>query len=113
MCFQMKPHQQHRVKRKRVRSRKRTTESLTQSKTWPVNAEAVLQLPNQKKEPPSLSIIDFNNLTRGGLDLATGYLKNKNKNKNVKPKKTLRPKRKSRKSRGTMTEEDPGEVNVY
>lgn len=99
------------MKRKRVRSRKRTTESLTQSKTWPVNAEVKLQLPTQKKEPPSLSIIDFNNLTRGGLDLATGYLKNKNKNKNVKAKKSIRPRRKSKKSRGTMTDEDPAKVN--
>lgn len=50
---------------KRGRGRqKRTAEALVQSRQWQVRGEP--------PKPPSLSIIDFNSLTRGGLEQSQG-----------------------------------------
>lgn len=68
--------------RKQMRNRSRTTESNVQSRSWLVNIDT---LQDKKLTPPSLSIIDFNNLTRGGLDTAKSNInKESNKTKSKK-----------------------------
>ncbi|XP_046683364.1 cytosolic carboxypeptidase 6-like [Homalodisca vitripennis] len=73
---------------KRGRHHKRTTESLVQSRQWQVAEESA------PVKPPSLSIIDFNSLTRGGLDESMGLTKTRSKSHT---KKSHKRKRKTKK----------------
>lgn len=68
---------------KRGRQHKRTTESLVQSRRWPVELPATKPQP-----PPCLSIIDFNSLTRGGLDESMGRLRERSKRKHKRKRRT-------------------------
>lgn len=68
---------------KRGRQHKRTTESLVQSRRWPVEVP-----PTKPQPPPSLSIIDFNSLTRGGLEESMGLLRDHSKRRHKRKRRT-------------------------